>query len=770
MTKTTKSNLIAISLIVILGLIAYGNTLSNGFVYDDPLVVEGSTFITSLSNLRHFFDHDYYLGSGETSWRVMVTLTYFIDYQLWAFNPFGYHLTNLIFHILNGILFYVFLLYLIPAVNRDCEEAEGQRSNLLPLLAALIFISHPIQTESVNSIGFRHEVVFSFFFFASLIFYLKARLPFAFAQGSLRSLRRPLATLGAGSAISLGRRRIIFYGLSLICYLLAMLAKEMAMVLPLVIVLIMLLTYIKDKTKRLLSRGNLLFLFGYLATLGVYIWVRFFWLVFPEEKIKTVFYGVPFLGGSPYICFLTTARIFASYLKLFLFPIHLTPEYLISVSNSIWEGRVLFSLLILTVVFILILRNFKRAPLIAFSGLWIFIPLITVSNIVPLHHPMAERYVYLSTAGFALFLAFVLLRLYHIAAIARSEARKRPKGVLSESEGQSQKIIKKGVLIFLILLFSLYSLRAITYSRIWKDKASFWRYVVLDNPPPHRARSYSCLGLVYFNEDNYDQAEAYFKKSLRQGPYYPKAHSNLGLLYCKKGDWDKGIEHFKKALSLDPSLIKVHSNLGLAYLEAGRTDEAINYYQKAIGMNPYLAKPYSNLGQAYLVKGDPDKAIENFKKALQLNPHMGEVYSNLGRAYWVKGNIEEAVKNYKKALKLNPNLDKTYSNLAQAYSAKGMLDQSIDNYKKALELNPAEFKNNFNLGLVYLKKELFEESIREFKRVVEIIPDFGAAYYNLAIIYHRIGNFSLAIQYCDQARDVGFKVEPDFSKALEPYR
>ena len=767
MTKTTKSNLIAISLIVILGLIAYGNTLSNGFVYDDPLVVEGSTFITSLSNLRHFFDHDYYLGSGETSWRVMVTLTYFIDYQLWAFNPFGYHLTNLIFHILNGILFYVFLLYLIPAVNRDCEEAEGQRNNLLPLLAALIFISHPLQAEAVNSVGFRHEVVFSFFFFASLIFYLKARF--------LTS-----------------RVRVVFYSLSLLCYLLAMLAKEMAMVLVLVILVIEIIYWLNpvrnnishgvnpvrnnisngvdNKRDRLITLNNVLAYSGYLITLGIYIFIRFFWIVKPDEKLRGVTYGVSFLGGSLYTCFLTTARIFASYLKLFLFPNRLSTEYMVSVSHSIWEGRVLFSFFILIVVFIFIWRNLKRAPLIAFSGLWIFIPLITVSNIVPLHHPMAERYVYLSTAGFALFLAFVLLRLYHIAAIARSEARKRPKGVLSESEGQSQKIIKKGVLIFLILLFSLYSLRAITYSRIWKDKASFWRYVVLDNPPPHRARSYSCLGLVYFNEDNYDQAEAYFKKSLRQGPYYPKAHSNLGLLYCKKGDWDKGIEHFKKALSLDPSLIKVHSNLGLAYLEAGRTDEAINYYQKAIGMNPYLAKPYSNLGQAYLVKGDPDKAIENFKKALQLNPHMGEVYSNLGRAYWVKGNIEEAVKNYKKALKLNPNLDKTYSNLAQAYSAKGMLDQSIDNYKKALELNPAEFKNNFNLGLVYLKKELFEESIREFKRVVEIIPDFGAAYYNLAIIYHRIGNFSLAIQYCDQARDVGFKVEPDFSKALEPYR
>lgn len=733
MTKTTKLRFVAITLIVILGLIAYGNTLKNGFVYDDPLVVEGNTFITSLSNLRHFFDDDYYLGSGETSWRVVVTLSYFIDYQLWQFKPFGYHLTNLIFHLLNGILFYVFLLLLIPIITKSSDLVKkGILTDYfsLPLIAALIFISHPVQSEAVNSVGFRHEVVFSFFFFAALIFYLKK-----------------ISTAGIAN-------KVIFYILSLICYLLSMLSKEMGMVLPLVIISIEFLAYLRDRTSRFLSRMNILVISGYVLILGIYVWIRFFWLVLPEEKIKTIFYGAPFLGGSVYTCILTTMRIFASYLRLFSLPIHLKSEYVISISHSLWEPRVLFSLFILVTIFTIIVASVKRYPLVSFSGFWIFIPLITVSNIVPLHHPMAERYIYLSTAGFSIFLAYVIFKLRFTALSLFSD-----------------RYIKGMVAVFLILLFTLYAIRATSYLRLWKDKPTFWKHIVLDNPPPHRPRSYSCLGQMYFNEGNYDQAEVYFKKSLRQGPYYPNAHSNLGLLYCEKGDWDKGIEHFKKVISLAPSLIKAYSNLGLAYLETGRTDEAIKYYKKAIEMNPYLAEPYSNLGQAYLVKNDPDKAIENFKKVLQLNPHMSRVYSNLGRAYWVKGDIKEAVNNYKKALKLDPNLDKAYSNLAQAYAAMGMLDGAIDNYKMALKLNPTEFKSNFRLGLVYLEKGLFDESIREFKKVLEITPDFGPAYYNLAIIYHRIGDYNSAVEYCDKAKEVGFdEIGPDFLKVLEPYR
>ncbi|MCB1196014.1 hypothetical protein KDK77_07495, partial [bacterium] len=86
-------------IIVFLTLLTYANTLNNQFAYDDVSVIVENDFITSWDNLRAFFSRDYFNGAGEQSYRPLVTLSYFIDYQVWGKNPFGYHLTNLILHL-----------------------------------------------------------------------------------------------------------------------------------------------------------------------------------------------------------------------------------------------------------------------------------------------------------------------------------------------------------------------------------------------------------------------------------------------------------------------------------------------------------------------------------------------------------------------------------------------------------------------------------------------------------------------------------------------
>ena len=689
MTKTIQSRFVAITLIIILGVIVYINSLDNGFVYDDLLVVEGNAFIASWKNFPSLFNEHYYLGSGETSWRVIVTLTYFIDYTLWKFNPSGYHLTNLIFHISNGILFYFFLLNLIPFIDDKIVNKSNLNYFPLPLISALIFILHPLQTEAVNSIGFRHEVVFSFFFFSSLIFYLKAK-------------------------DVLGKRRFIFYIFSLFLYLLSMLSKEMAMVLPLMILVIELINWFKDKTVRLLRRANILGYSGYFITLGIYIFIRFFWIVKPDEKLRGVTYGVAFLGGNLYTCLLTTSRIFTSYLKLLLFPINLSTEHIVSISKSVFEPRVVVSIFILVMVFILILRSFRYSGLFTFSGFWIFIPFIAVSNIVPLHHPMAERYLYLSCAGFSLFTGLAYTKIIYNRYLSTN--------------------LKRTVILILIIILSLYSIRTFTRNKIWRDKETFWKHEVLNKPGPHRARSYSNLGLVYYREGNYDEAEKWFRKSLEKDPYYGKAHGNLGLNYFKRGEYEKAIENFRKGLQFDPSAEVIYSNIGLVYLIQGRFDEAIENFQKCIELTPYLAETYSNLGQAYLAKDSLDKAIENFKKALDLNPHLVRVYSNLG----------------------------------QAYLAKDMPYEAIKNYKKALELNPYLFETNLSLALVYSDLEEYDQAIKEYKNILEIKPDFFMGYYNLAALYAKVGKDYLAAEYLQKAKDSGYGIPAELLSNLSP--
>ncbi len=135
-----KNNFLSVLLIIIIGGGIYANSLPNSFVYDDLVTVEENLFIRDWGNLGKFFSADYYSRSEEYSFRPLVTLTYFSDYAIFGLNPRGYHLTNLILHLLTGIALFFLGKKFLPGT-------------IAPLLTALIFVVHPVQTEAVNGIS-----------------------------------------------------------------------------------------------------------------------------------------------------------------------------------------------------------------------------------------------------------------------------------------------------------------------------------------------------------------------------------------------------------------------------------------------------------------------------------------------------------------------------------------------------------------------------------------------------------------------------------------
>ena len=124
----------------------YWNSLDNGFVYDDLVTVEENLFIRDWRNLGKFFSADYYVRSEEYSFRPLVTLTYFADWALFKRNPRGYHLTNLLLHLLAGLAVF--------GLGKKICSSPG-----IGFLAALIFLVHPAQAEAVNAISVREELL-----------------------------------------------------------------------------------------------------------------------------------------------------------------------------------------------------------------------------------------------------------------------------------------------------------------------------------------------------------------------------------------------------------------------------------------------------------------------------------------------------------------------------------------------------------------------------------------------------------------------------------
>ena len=112
--STTKNHhLLSISFILIIAIAIYSNTLKNGFVYDDESTIVNNTLIKDFSNISKLFTKEYFISSAEASYRPVVTFTYFLDYAIYGLNPYGFHLTNLILHAINGVLLYIFLTSLI---------------------------------------------------------------------------------------------------------------------------------------------------------------------------------------------------------------------------------------------------------------------------------------------------------------------------------------------------------------------------------------------------------------------------------------------------------------------------------------------------------------------------------------------------------------------------------------------------------------------------------------------------------------------------------
>lgn len=502
MTKSQKTNIAAIILIVLLGLAVYANSLGNGFVYDDEFVIKNTPFLSSWSNLRYFFSPRYFSGSGETTYRPLLTLTYFLDYSLGGPNPFAYHLNNIIFHILSGILCYCFLLYLIPALDNRLPPKS------LSLLATLLFICHPIQTEAVNGIAFREDILAALFCFASLIFYLKTKL------------------------IS-GRKKLPFYILSVLCYFFALLSKESALPLILIILLID-LSYQKDapRIRDPVHPFSIKFThyFGYIGIICLYLFIRFSWMVSPVAPLAAS-RGVGYLGGSLYTALLTTSRIFVSYLGLLLFPLRLTVDhyfkYILDPSCSFLEPRVLFSLLILGLILAFIIRSFRYQRILAFSGLWIFIFLLPVSNILPLNQAMAERYLYLPSIGFCLFLGLVLVRFFYLSP---------------------NRFMRNTAIVSIVLILFLYSLRTITRNRDWKDSFTLW------------------------------------SKTVETSPNSWKAHNNLGKVYSVIGKTEQAIASYNRAIEIDPNYVKAHINLAVTYYDEKQYTLAIHHCDRAVGL------------------------------------------------------------------------------------------------------------------------------------------------------------------------------------------
>ncbi len=397
--STTKyHHLISISLILLISIAIYSNTLKNGFVYDDEFTVVNNTLIKNFSNISKLFTKEYFTTSAEMSYRPVVTFTYFIDYAFYGIKPWGYHLTNVLLHAMNGILLYIFLtLFIHPSQSSSFNlKSFNLQSSIfnLQLLISLLFATHPVLTEAVNAISFREDGLCFLFFISALILYI--------------SLKAQSSKLKATT---------FNYALSYLFYFLALLSKEMAITLPLIIFLyewiyggkIELHPTSPPLQKGRVRVGSLFnpYIIGYIAITCFYLYLRFFLFHNPVEENISIWSLSERLLTIPYLLL--------KYLILLIAPVSLCANYMITPVQSLISLKFIISLIIIIIIILLMVASlfFNLQSSIfnlqsIFGILFFLLTLLPVYNIIPIANPFAERYLYLPILGFTVVIGLLI--------------------------------------------------------------------------------------------------------------------------------------------------------------------------------------------------------------------------------------------------------------------------------------------------------------------------------------------------------------------------
>jgi len=597
-----------ILIIVVLGILIYSNTFNFPFAYDD---ISSIIKNPSIKDIHHIINSQTIHDN-----RLIGNLTFALNYQLHELNVVGYHIFNLLIHLLNALLVYwlVILTFKTPYVSAYLQKDVLKTSDpyrWIPLFTALLFVSHPIQTQAVTYIVQRFASLSTLFYLVSLVMYIKAR-------GSDSSKR-------AGYA---------FFAASILSAVLAMRTKEIAFTLPVMVFLYEFMFFPGDIKKRMryLLVLLLLLLTMFIIPLSMMLTQSGSTGVKGIDEL-TKMAGYAEVSRWDYLN--TQFRVIVTYIRLLFLPIHQNLDYDYLIYGTFFTPSVFLSFFILLGVFCwgiyLLYRSYKSDQsnrcwyrLISFGVFWFFVTLSVESSIIPIQDLIYEHRLYLPSVGF--FMAFM-----------------SGVGFLYDRPANQTNGVAKVFIPVMILIVIGLSLTAYARNFAWSDKVTLWEDVVKKSPDKIR-------------------------------PHY-----NLAEAYQEQGRLDDAVREYRTAINLRPDLVEPHFNLGLVYRKQGRFDDAVREYLMVIKLRPDFADAHTNLGAAYDRQRRFEDAIKEHQTAIKLVPDHVTAHYNLAVAYHHQGRFDDAIKEYQTAINLKPDYEEARKNLRMLYQERASLDDASKN-------------------------------------------------------------------------------------------
>ena len=713
-TKGKGLSLVA-KLSIVLALVCfvlYANTLKNGYVLDDIIMVKENTIVAKgfagIGELLATPHMRGYLVIPNDTYRPLSLVMFAMETQFAPGNPAVNHFFNIVTFALCVLLLFSFL-----------DKLFDNRNPLAAFVGAMIFAIHPVHTEVVANIKSRDEILCFLFAFWALNVFLKY--------------------MREGKTMQLLGGTFLMY--------LSIISKENAITFLGVVPL--LFYFVRNDNKERALRITL----GTVAAMVAFIAVRHFVLAaYDANKSSDIEFIDNALVNAPNFAVRIATAVFISgkYLWLLFIPHPLICNYsfnAIPFRNFADIGVIVSAAAYLGMIYVAITRmkKDKRDPL-AFAILFYLMTISLFNNLfILIGAEMGERFMFMASAGLC------------IAATFAVDKWILPAGSFDLAALKNPKIL--AIIVPLTLLFG-----GMVYARNqdWIDNVQLYKVDLAKSPEdarlnyylgtalaeteyaqerdpakrkaideeaivhlrkslaiyPNFAEANAEMGRVFDREQRYDSAEIYDRKALALNPGHVVATNNLGSVYLASGKYRKAIETFDMALKINPDFHLAYFNKARTYNQLKIYDSAIYNFRKELLYSPGNVDAYQEMGMAFFCLTKYDSAEFYFKKVIALIPEESNAINNLGAIYLNTKNYPKAIEQFQKSIKIKPDYMNAYSNLGRAFYFNKQYQDAINTFTKEISLNNKEFRNIPYIALSYQGMGNMEEA-RKYEAIAK---------------------------------------------------
>jgi len=636
---------LCVLVIWVAGFLAYSNSFSIAFQFDDTHTVQSNMYVRSLKYIpQYFLDAKTYSYRPENSgYRPMTTVALALGFALSQMNTWGYHLIKLLEHCLLATMIFVVARRLLPRGD-SVDRMSPYARTLVAFFGGLVFVVHRANTETVDYICAVSTLQAGLFHFLAFYLYLKRR----------EDLKKPIFRAAA------------IVG-SLLLYMGSMLSKEEG------ITLVAMIGIYEWFYSRELNEGYfealkrnikkiVLAILPYLVVAALYAYLR----ATMQDAISD-----SSRGNTPlFIYFITQFRSWLHYWTLFFWPVTLNADNLaFDFSPGLEDPRIWGAFLVHAGVWFWAWKQRFKQPFVSYAIAWIYITVLPASSIFVLVEAVNEHRMYIPYIFLSMLSVWGAFKL-------SSHFLKNPQKALR---------VATGMLAVCVVLLGI---GAHARNEVWQTEVSLWEDVYAKNPQSPRAMN--VLGVSLMNSGEFNRSVQMLENCHRISPQYLPCMVHLSMGYAQHRQYDKGLAVLRKGNQLNPDYPHINFHLGMYYKDYfGDLENAKRHLMRCIqATQGRFFQATVKLGEIALEQGGFQEAMNIANSILQVDATNGEAWEILAKGYMLSGDMNNAKGIFEKLFSSAPQAAKYALDLANILERQGDLQRSAGFYKRVLEINP----------------------------------------------------------------------------------